>query len=199
MLTAFLPKNFLPRGVSMPNTHAPVVRCPVVPRVMPRVATSPAHMQTGPNRLGRPSVLSADRAGSAGASLDKEESRMQLPQYDLLVFSLVAEQKSLARSATATLNPRLATSSDELSAHFEAERFKLIVVECDPDSNELAQITINVHRRIPPEDGSSLIAFKAGPDSVLDLLRYTPSASAFAFLAVQPHKLRAHILELLTP
>ena len=149
--------------------------------------------------MGRPSVLSADRAGSTGASLDKEQSRMQLPQYDLLVFSLVAEQKSLARSATALLNPRLATSSDELSAHFEAERFKLIVVECDPDSNELAQSAINVHRRIPPEDGSSLIAFKAGPDSVLDLLRYTPSASAFAFLAAKPHQLRAHILELLTP
>lgn len=178
----------------MPKTHAPVVR-----RVTPRVATSPEYMQTGPNRMGRPSALSAGRAGSAGASLDKEESRMQLSQYDLLVFSLVAEEKSLARSATATLNPRLATSSDELSAHFEAERFKLIVVECDPDSNELAQIAINVHRRIPPEDGSSLIAFKAGPDSVLDLLRYTPSASAFAFLAAQPHQLRAHILELLTP
>ncbi|NVK48009.1 MAG: hypothetical protein HWE33_17105 [Rhodobacteraceae bacterium] len=159
--------------------------------------------QTIPANMGGSPMPSAERHAETGdlahESPQKDDSRMQLSQHDLLLFTVVSEEKSLARSATANLNPRVATTSDELSAHFETERFKLVVVECDPETSELVQSAISVHRRIPPEDGSSLIAFKAGPDSVLDLLRYTPSASAFAFLAAKPHQLRAHILEVLTP
>lgn len=195
MLNATLAKMFgAPKALLLASSQTPS-----------QAAGSSAHVQQMPAQEDGSTVQGGNAAQGASTrditnvSSNEDENRMHLPQHDLLLFSMVAQQDSLARAAITHLNPRIATSTEELNAHFETERFKLIVVECAQQSSELVQSAIDVHRRIPPEDGSSLIAFKPGPDTVLDVLRYTPSASAFAFLAARPHQLRAHILELLTP
>ena len=182
----------------------PTAFLPAMPGSLRASLTSDATLAAlkASTRLQAGDPLSPTQHDRAHRSLvqEKDKARMRLPRHDLLLFSpFVPEEKSLARSATMGLTPRIATTPDEVSAHFEAERFKLVVVECDPQRSELVQTAIDVHRRIPSEDSTALIALMVSQDNVLDLLRYTPCATAFAFLAARPHQLRAYILELLKP
>lgn len=124
-------------------------------------------------------------------------SRAPLTQHDMLLLSSLPAEESLARRAASGLDPRIATTTDELCAHLETERFKLVVVECAKGATDMVRLALETHRQLPSDDKTALIAFTPTPEGGLDLLRYTPYATAFAFLAAQEHQLRAHFLKLI--
>ncbi|SFJ73606.1 hypothetical protein SAMN04487991_2853 [Celeribacter neptunius] len=135
----------------------------------------------------------AETAPGATAS----KMRKPISEYDILLLSRVSPEESLARRAAEGLNPRIATCTEELCAHLETERFKLVVVECEQGDTDMVRLALETHRQLPSDDRTALIAFVPTPEGGLDLLRYTPDATAFAFLAAQEHQLRAHFLKLL--
>ena len=127
-----------------------------------------------------------------------DEQRSNLPCHNLILLSRVAQADSLMADTQTSLNPRIARSLEEVSAHFDAERFKLVVVECNPEHCDLVKSAIEIQRLIPQGDTTALIIFKRASQECLDMLRYTPSAAAFSFLSVHPDEIRTHIQDLLT-
>ncbi|PZX15433.1 hypothetical protein [Celeribacter halophilus] len=131
------------------------------------------------------------------SEIGHDAQRTNLPCHNLIILSRVAQADSLMRGTTKSLNPRIARSLEEVSAHFDAERFKLVVVECNPEHCDLVQSAIEIQRLIPQGDATALIIFKRATQECLDMLRYTPSAAAFSFLSVRPDEIRTHIQDLL--
>jgi hypothetical protein len=160
----------------------------------PAQSTSHTHSQIVPHGQGgavrTTSAKTADRGNSRDGSAVK--------RHGILLITALPMGDSLAHRATGDLNPRVARDAEEVSAHLEAESFRIAVLECHPERSDLVQDAIRLHRCLPPEDGTALLGIRVVGEGLLDLLRYTPTASSYAFLSARDHQLRAHVLELLS-
>ncbi len=116
---------------------------------------------------------------------------------DLLLVTLIDLSASLAAKTLADMRATTVTSFDAAEQALQARHYKLIVVECPQAQDAIVRSAMRIRRMLPEGNSSALLAYQASEDGTLDLLRYTPHASAFAFLAARDHQLRAHVLAIL--
>ncbi|WP_417266953.1 hypothetical protein [Celeribacter baekdonensis] len=170
--------------LALPTTVIPPIPRPLEPRMYHAVLNSaaPGGCQNMPHH---------------SDATDRRSEDYGVQRAGLLIVTLTDPSASLAAETLADMRATTVTSFDAAEQALQARHYKLIVVECPQTQDAIVRGAMRIRRMLPEGSASALLVYQASEDGTIDLLRYTPQASAFAFLAARDHQLRAHVLAFL--